>query len=344
MFATRQDRENLTHLHQRTAAAKPLNNNSLQPLKTPAPKTPFRSSRNNNENVAPLTLNKKLLSTSFVTPAPLQTRAILGQKTTNAKAQPTPGFNLNKTVQKTGTKISPRLKRGKVQIHRPETTTPTLSTISDLQPQITTNPPLSTTNDEDEFDEDGWPKEIEYCPPPRILTPPLADIDHLEPFDLSKLVVGDIFSDDEILYEDPAAKQRNVEETRRLAKSIALPKDVFPDKVENTTKSQKVPSFAAPTKSALAKHDKPDRGTIGYSRGRQVSASKRNVISEAHKASVIRPGQVKRQELLFFTRQVPEDHNADDRIEKYDEDEDEKLMRDGLLSDDVLEEFVLELE
>jgi hypothetical protein len=96
MLAAR-DQENLVHAHQSTAAGKPLNQGvrGLQP-KTPGnnSKTPFRPARNDeNRNLTVKGPKPGLDKNAFVTPAGARTRAPLGAKTTNAKAQAfkTPG-------------------------------------------------------------------------------------------------------------------------------------------------------------------------------------------------------------------------------------------------------------
>jgi hypothetical protein len=93
MLAAR-DQENLVNTHQTTAAAKPLNQNirALNP-KTPSNfKTPFRGRNDENRPLGQKTILKdgpsKFDRNAFQTPAPLQQRAPLGLKTTNAKAQP----------------------------------------------------------------------------------------------------------------------------------------------------------------------------------------------------------------------------------------------------------------
>ncbi|KAL1968513.1 hypothetical protein VTN77DRAFT_1723 [Rasamsonia byssochlamydoides] len=102
MLALR-DQENLVHVQQTTAAAKPLNQGlrQLQP-KTPgtrAPKTPFKVPLNDEND--PLAFGKKTVKgnglrnentlkpakDAFVTPLGPRNRAPLGMKTTNAKAK-----------------------------------------------------------------------------------------------------------------------------------------------------------------------------------------------------------------------------------------------------------------
>ena len=86
------DQENLVHAHQSAAAGKPLNHGvrGLQP-KTPGNnhKTPFRPTKNDENRVQILKgANTGLDKNAFVTPVGPRTRAPLGAKTTNAKAQP----------------------------------------------------------------------------------------------------------------------------------------------------------------------------------------------------------------------------------------------------------------
>ncbi|TID27691.1 hypothetical protein E2P81_ATG00448 [Venturia nashicola] len=127
MFAPRVDQENTIHAHQQAAASKPLN----QGLKGLAAKTPARKIALNDENATDLLGGKtrgkglakngggKLDKSAFVTPAGPRTRAPLGMKTTNAKANfrtPAPHTAQNspeKSQQKT---VSPRLRRAKVKV------------------------------------------------------------------------------------------------------------------------------------------------------------------------------------------------------------------------------------
>ncbi|GAM88790.1 hypothetical protein ANO11243_068240 [Dothideomycetidae sp. 11243] len=338
MFATRLNQENVTHLHQTNAAGKPLN----QALaKTPcpksnAPKTPFRG--RNDENAAQTILKTgagKAKANLFVTPAPGKTRAVLGAKTTNAKALQTPGLGA-KSAQKLAAppstqKISPRLKRSKVRVHQPD--------------------PSATVDEAD----DSAP-EVEYCPPPRILTPPLPNY----PDDIHELPLDDIFSQERLLRsifaptpeerdaDGLTAHERAIEQQREIVSrqaeaSLQLENLTFsePDlealRQETVAREQQkqrtaskpsrqapgtlssrhaasalsrpsprpVPSFAAPTAAAAAKHRTAvapkstanahhavaaaaSRTTVGYARGRQVSATKRAPLSNAHRAGVVR--------------------------------------------------------
>ncbi|QDS72821.1 hypothetical protein FKW77_006769 [Venturia effusa] len=131
MFAARVDQENTIHAQQQAAASKPLN----QGLKGLAAKTPARKIPLNDENATEILGGKtgglksngkgltknggKLDKSAFVTPAGPRTRAPLGMKTTNAKANfqtPAPVTAKNspeKSQQKT---LSPRLRRAKVKV------------------------------------------------------------------------------------------------------------------------------------------------------------------------------------------------------------------------------------
>ncbi|KAF2098982.1 hypothetical protein NA57DRAFT_76217 [Rhizodiscina lignyota] len=176
MLSAHNDQENLIHGHQTTAAAKPLNQGVRgYGAKTPAPKTPFRVARN-DENVvfgggkSALKTNGKaqaaggkkavkLDDNAFVTPAGPRNRAPLGMKTTNARANAfqTPGpltvdNHADKTLQKT---VSPRLRRPKVKIHQPELVA---EVQSEEEPDIEYMPPrVEPLPDHPSDDEEsGW--------------------------------------------------------------------------------------------------------------------------------------------------------------------------------------------
>lgn len=160
MLAAR-DQENLVHAHQSTAAGKPLNQGvrGLQP-KTPGNngKTPFRPASNDeNRNLTAKDAKPGLEKNAFVTPAGARTRAPLGAKTTNAKAQAfkTPGAK-QPTLQ-------------------PLKSTRQSSVRRSLKSKITVAPsePVSDVLAED----DGDLPEPEYAPPNPIELPdPPMDI------------------------------------------------------------------------------------------------------------------------------------------------------------------------
>ncbi|KAF2156829.1 hypothetical protein K461DRAFT_289202 [Myriangium duriaei CBS 260.36] len=315
MFATRHNQENVTHLHQTTAATKPLNQalSKTPGPKANAPKTPFRN--RNDENASHTVLKTgagKVKANLFATPAPGKPRAVLGAKTTNAKAVQTPGQGA-KTGQKPAAppstqKVSPRLKRSKVRIHQPS--------------------PSATVDEAD----DSAP-EVEYCPPPRILTPPLPN----HPDDLHELPLEDLFSQERFLrniFANPVpsqasdrldrAREARIESMNRsAAAALELENMTFTDPELEALRQETVkptaqrpapatlssrsaaaalarptPSFAAPT--AAAKQRARDtqshhaaaaaasRTTVGYARGRQVSGAKRAPLSSAHRAGVVR--------------------------------------------------------
>ncbi|KAG5301191.1 hypothetical protein I7I48_01127 [Histoplasma ohiense] len=181
MLAAR-DQENLVHAHQTAAAAKPLNQSTrqLQP-KTPgnrAPKTPFGLSLNDENN--PLVFgggrktgkpnngqNENILKSgqdaiaggnAFVTPMAPRSRAPLGVKTTNAKAQafqtPAPPLGTSKPVKTT---------------KRPSATRKLKQSTPEVLPGL---PKVVATEDE----KDDVP-DIEYMPPkPTPLPDPPEDI------------------------------------------------------------------------------------------------------------------------------------------------------------------------
>jgi len=151
MLAARIDQENRLHEQQTAAAAKPLNQ-GLRAFgaKTPgnkAPKTPFKVPLNDentqfNPGKSVLKTNGKIFDkpSAFVTPAGPRNRPALGNKTTNARTNvfKTPGEkNVEPSPLKTQKTGSPRLRRAKLQVLKPEAVEP---------------------ESEEEVD-------IEYCPP-----------------------------------------------------------------------------------------------------------------------------------------------------------------------------------
>ncbi|PGH00511.1 hypothetical protein GX51_05726 [Blastomyces parvus] len=187
MLAAR-DQENLVHAHQTAAAAKPLNQSTrqLQP-KTPgtrAPKTPFKLPLNDENN--PLAFgggrktgkvnngqNENLLrpgkdtvagGNAFVTPMAPRSRAPLGMKTTNAKANafqtPAPPLGTSKPAK---------------TVKRPSTTRKLKQSAPELQPG---QPRASTVENTEEDVPD-----VEYMPPkPTPLPDPPEDIPYNEDF------------------------------------------------------------------------------------------------------------------------------------------------------------------
>ncbi|PGH11486.1 hypothetical protein AJ79_04861 [Helicocarpus griseus UAMH5409] len=180
MLAAR-DQENLVHVHQTTAAGKPLNQGTrqLQP-KTPglrAPKTPFRVPLNDENNSlafggkrtvkANNAQNENLLRSgkdsiaggnALVTPMGPRNRAPLGMKTTNAKAKglqtPAPPLDTSKPNKTT---------------NRPSTT----RKVKQNAPEVKQSQPKAVAADEVEDDV----PDIEYMPPkPQALPDPPEDI------------------------------------------------------------------------------------------------------------------------------------------------------------------------
>ncbi|PNS18979.1 hypothetical protein CAC42_6074 [Sphaceloma murrayae] len=396
MFATRRDQENVTHLHAQAAAAKPLNQvNSKTPgPKAPAPKTPFRTRHDENAiQTVSKTQGGKANANLFATPATTKPRAILGAKTTNAKALATPGLG-GKTVHKgnhglvppSAQKISPRLKRTKVKIHQPEVR------VEDGEEDVA---------------------DVEYCPPPSIVTPPLPDFDD----DLDEMIKSGVFKKEHVLKCAMAQsldmtdsegltwserKGREAQKKQEAELNIAIDRDsglehmsftdpeleqlrldtVRKESLSHTRKGpstlsarnaasmlggsatserKNIPSFAAPTKATKLRaeatgtgkennvNDKflnakaSSRTTMGYSRGRQVSATKRAPLSNAHRANVVKiaPKKIEGKE-----RKLEDVVKPMSELEESDVDDDVKNGR-LLIQEEIeklaMEDFVLEL-
>ncbi|KAK3677514.1 hypothetical protein LTR78_002364 [Recurvomyces mirabilis] len=319
MFATRNHDENAIHQQQTAAASKPLNQGikGLAP-KTPgnrAPKTPFKAAKN-DENAAfgktggkgkdgglfgDIKTVKADKSTTFVTPAGPRTRAPLGAKTTNAKANLLQTPALPSATKGSATKpASPRLRRAKVKIH---------------------------TATSDPLDDDGVP-DIEYMPPREV---PLADypeedwpLDRTFPqFDGNNLTKGvweefgpkDKGSDDELSdFEEKCAKaeagkKKREEQERRPGTVKSKSAASALAKVDGQARQKVVPNFAAPTAAARARMPSMLAGkktgatstsgntrhtvakavsntTLGYSKGRAVSATARAPLSSIHEKPI----------------------------------------------------------
>ncbi|MBE7181569.1 MAG: hypothetical protein INR71_10250 [Terriglobus roseus] len=302
MFATRNDQENLVHDHHQAAAAKPLNQGLKGfPSKPPAPKTPFRAARNDENAVAAgksgLKTNGKAKETdlfggkkgagmdkaAFVTPAGPRSRAPLGMKTTNAKARafqtPAPP-SAGKSALKT---VSPRLRRPKVKVHQPE-------------------PIAQEEDDESEPD-------IEYAPPKEVPLP-----DHPEPDNDFESYFGpqqtlstlesasekrERLAMEKADAETAARLEREDEEEgrREMARLRAeLGMEPVPAKPEVQTKEARLgtvksrsaaAALAAPTKASLAKQHTPGLAPKApvsrkplASKSRDPSAGNRNVSAE----------------------------------------------------------------
>ncbi|PSK55263.1 hypothetical protein B9Z65_2652 [Elsinoe australis] len=398
MFATRRDQENITHLHSQAAASKPLNQlNSKTPgPKQSAPKTPFRGRHDENSS---FTVGKpaggKANATLFATPTTSKPRAVLGAKTTNAKALATPGLG-GKTTQKgpppSAQKISPRLKRTKVKIHQPEVR------VEDSEEDV---------------------PDVEYCPPPGRVTPPLSD--HSD--DMQELIESGMFAKENVLrnvfvqgpemrdqdgltaserkhreeqrkreeefskeleremtiegmrFSDPEMERMRLQavaEKQHKAKAGMVKERKGPSTLSaksaasmlsggNTSDRKAIPSFAAPTKATKLRAEATGVGkenandkffsakaasktTMGYSRGRQVSATKRAPLSNAHRAGVVKVAPKKDEakerklEDVVGTAQSPAEES-----DVEDGDHAGRNVIDEEIERLALEDFVLEL-
>lgn len=211
MLAAR-DQENLVNAHQTTAASKPLNQSvrALNP-KTPSNfKTPFRARNDENKPIefkGQKTVLKdgpsKLDKNAFQTPAPLQQRAPLGLKTTNAKAQPfkTPALQQNvKPIRSIGRPSTTR-RSGKSKI-----------TIAPSEPVQT-----------DILSEEEEDPDYGYAPPPiKELDDPPEEIGYdttFPQFQGKNMFVGygQIYCRSPVDEDGISIRQKKEEEDRRLA-------------------------------------------------------------------------------------------------------------------------------
>ncbi|GAB7337633.1 hypothetical protein MBLNU457_g2929t1 [Dothideomycetes sp. NU457] len=322
MFSTRLGQENLTYNHQQTAAAKPLNQ-GIKGLesKTPgpkAPKTPFRRQDENTIqfNKSGLKTGSKAKQDAFVTPAGPRTRAPLGMKTTNVKATafqtPAPKTQ-GKDAKSTQKPVSPRLRRAKVKIHQAEAVA---ADPEDDVPEIEYMPPRSVPLPD-------YPDDIHEMDFARIFDPKtmLGDIvqanayEAAERFERKQEADSDraqkqmeeaMARDAFLAYGDP---ERTARREKLLAQDQAAAK-ASPSTISSKTAASALstttssgPRFAAPTaatkartvplapKSTNGNHDVAtvaSKSTLGYSKGRVVSASKRPGLSNAHKVPVVK--------------------------------------------------------
>ncbi|RYP61330.1 hypothetical protein DL769_007743 [Monosporascus sp. CRB-8-3] len=167
MLAVR-DQENLVHARQNGASLKQQQGRQLQP-KTPGaryPKTPIKVPLNDenathvvggaksnlagrtrgNENALTSKASKGLDKSNFVTPMGPRSRAVLGDKTTNAKA---------KALQPVNVKSAPR------DIEKSHANAPTPAVPKSKQPQAESHKLEVHAEEADHPSED----EVEYCPP-----------------------------------------------------------------------------------------------------------------------------------------------------------------------------------
>jgi len=322
MFSTRIGQENLTYNHQQTAAAKPLNQ-GIKGLesKTPGPKAPKTPFRRQDENA--IQFNKSGLKTggkakqdAFVTPAGPRTRAPLGMKTTNVKATafqtPAPKTQ-GKEAKSTQKPVSPRLRRAKVKIHQAEAVA---ADPEDNVPEIEYMPPRSVPLPD-------YPDDIHEMDFARIFDPKtmLRDIVQANAYEAAERFEQELEADSNraqkqmeeamardafLAYGDP---ERTAQRQKLLAQDQAAEK-ASPSTMSSisaasalSTTGSSGPRFAAPTaatkarivplapKSTNGNHSvatAASKSTLGYSKGRVVSASKRPGLSNAHRVPVVK--------------------------------------------------------
>ncbi|KXT13133.1 hypothetical protein AC579_5622 [Pseudocercospora musae] len=309
MFAARLRDENAIHDQQTAAASKPLNAGvkGLAP-KTPA-KTPFKSNKN-DENATHLggKTGGKLDRSAFVTPANPKTRAPLGNKTTNAKALKTPLLDVpNKDGNDSASNkpTSPRLRRSKIKVHETIESAEDVLAKDPEEREVEYMAPREVPM-KDDYADDFWPNEL--------------NLDVLKDSNLGRGWLGEYGprkDEDDSELSDFGEKCRKLEEEQAKEKKAKFAAKTKPRTAAPTTiRAQNAVSalgskttalrFAActtaaksrqPTTSSSTAAKKPapalsnprfaaakaaSNTTLGYSKGRAVSASARRPLSDIH--------------------------------------------------------------
>nr|OQO23456.1 hypothetical protein B0A51_08703 [Rachicladosporium sp. CCFEE 5018] len=319
MFATRANQENAVYKQQAATAAKNEGLKASAP-KTPGnkvPKTPFKKP-SNNENVIfnPGKTNGegKAQSEAFLTPAGPRTRAPLGNKTTNIKATAfrTPGPAPAQAPTPSLHPTSPRLRRGRVKVLQAEATT----TSDDVEErEIEYMPPQPTPLPD--HPTDCWPNDRTYPQfEGRNFTRGVWDgLFPTKQDDEESTEMSDL--DEQIrALESKQAAERVKKESPVVVRTKTVPvkKDPLRERGAGTMVARKaagalgarvdgVPGFAAPTAAAKARmptmlaSKKPtappgntrhtvakvaSNTTLGYSKGRVVSAAARKPLGGVH--------------------------------------------------------------
>ena len=322
MFSTRIGQENLTYNHQTIAAAKPLNQ-GVKGLesKTPGPKAPKTPFRRQDENTiqfkkSALKTGGKAKQDAFITPAGPRTRAPLGMKTTNVKATafqtPAPKTH-GKEAKSTQKPVSPRLRRAKVKIHQAEAVA---AEPEDDVPEIEYMPPRSVPLPD-------YPDDIHEMDFARIFDPKtmLRDIACANAYEKAEQFEQKLEADSDRAFkkmEEAMARDAYMaygDPERTALRQELLAQDQAAEATAPSTLSSRSaasvlsktessgPRFAAPTaatkarivplapKSTNGNHavaSAASKSTLGYSKGRVVSASKRPGLSNAHKVPVVK--------------------------------------------------------
>lgn len=322
MFSTRANQENLVHAHQAAAASKPLNQ-GIRGLeaKTPnpkAPKTPFRAARQDENNFIRQSGFRadKSKHDVFVTPAAAQARAPLGIKTTNVKTRPlqTPGIKNagpNNNLPSAQKAPSPRLRRARVKIHQ---SIQELEDADHEEPDIEFMPPRSIPLPD--YPE-GYDSDDERIKPMvEQMTKELQEEKVQQAADAVIKARAAAEKSRKALHAQQDAEIMQAL-TKDFSRRTPMPRDTTD--CLNPSKSRQPgtaaaalakhiyrdqPAFARPTAATKARshavqavpnpHDNKTLkastySTLGYAKGRVVSASARNRLpSQAHQAGVLR--------------------------------------------------------
>ncbi|KAK6432711.1 hypothetical protein LTR95_011114 [Oleoguttula sp. CCFEE 5521] len=322
MFATRANQENAVYQQQAATAVKNEGLKATAP-KTPgnkAPKTPFKKP-SNNENVVfnPGKTNGKAKdqTDAFLTPAGPRIRAPLGNKTTNIKATAfrTPGPAPAPAPTPSLHPTSPRLRRGRVKVLQAE---PVTTEDASEEREIEYMPPRAIPLPD--HPTDCWPNDRTYPQfEGRNFTRGVWDgmfptkEDDEESDEMSDL-------DGKIRALESKQAAERVKKTSPVAvrtKMVPVKKDPLRERTAGTMVAKKaasalgsgpvdVPSFAAPTAAAKAKMPTvlapkkltlptgnprhtaakvASNTTLGYSKGRVVSAAARKPLGGVHEQS-----------------------------------------------------------
>ncbi|KAK6439864.1 hypothetical protein LTR95_003918 [Oleoguttula sp. CCFEE 5521] len=322
MFATRANQENAVYQQQAATAAKNEGLKATAP-KTPgnkAPKTPFKKP-SNDENI---TFNRgktngkgKGQTEAFLTPAGPRTRAPLGNKTTNIKATAfrTPGPAPAPAPTPSLHPTSSRLRRGRVKVLQAEPTT----TIDDVEDrEIEYMPPRAIPLPD--HPTDCWPNDRTYPQfEGRNFTRGVWDgmfpskEDDEESDEMSDL-------DEQIRALESKQAAERIKKTSPVVerrKMVPVKKNPLMERTAGTIVARKaagalaarpagMPSFAAPTAAAKARAPEllankrttappgnprhiaakvASNTTLGYSKGRCVSAATRKPLDGVHETN-----------------------------------------------------------
>lgn len=333
MFATRNLDENAINAQQQVAAAKPLNQSvrglaPKTPANKPAFKTPARGNKNDENSKLDLGNTEKerkedgkLDRNVFVTPANNRVRAPLGNKTTNAKALQTPALQVPAEDKPKAT--SPRLRRSKIKVHESLDTAHDVLNTDPEEREIEYMAPREVPLNNDPDDILPLPMNLNALKGNNLTKGWWSEYNGKEENDEDS-ELSDF--EEKVKKAEAERKRWDASKTKPATSKLttkvplkAAPTTVRAQNAASALGSKKpaVPSFAAPTAMAKARlagstvpaGRKPapiagnprfaaakaaSNSTIGYSKGRSITASTRPPLSSIHS----RPQAVKKVEEL----------------------------------------------